>query len=124
MRIVCWQTILMKYHSLFISKIRKEVAKFVVCCSCDLRFKGYNLVANNSHEYQHYLPVIQKNNLPLVREQIENPFSWHHRLSSLDKSRDAKQWSLGQTFLSRPYSHDRFLYSCTPDRGIPYFDPI
>ena len=30
MRIVCWQTILMKYHSLFLSKIRKNVAKFVV----------------------------------------------------------------------------------------------
>ena len=25
MRIVCWQTILMKYHSLFLSKIRKDV---------------------------------------------------------------------------------------------------
>ena len=30
MRIVCWQTILMKYHTLFLSKIRKDVAKFVV----------------------------------------------------------------------------------------------
>ena len=29
MRIVCWQTILMKYHSLFLSKIRRDVAKFV-----------------------------------------------------------------------------------------------
>ena len=27
-RIVCWQTILMKYHTLFFSKIRKDVAKF------------------------------------------------------------------------------------------------
>ena len=26
----------MKYHTLFISKIRRDVAKFVVCCSCDL----------------------------------------------------------------------------------------
>ena len=59
MRIVCWQTILMKYHTLFFSKIGKDVAKFVmkyhtlffskigkdvakfvVCCSCDWRFKG------------------------------------------------------------------------------------
>ena len=40
MRIVCLQTILMKYHSLFLSKIRKDVAKFVVCCSRDWRFKG------------------------------------------------------------------------------------
>ena len=41
MRIVCWQTILMKYHTLLLSKIRKNVAKFVVCCSLDWRFKGY-----------------------------------------------------------------------------------
>ena len=27
MRIVCWQTILMKYHALFFSKLRKDVAK-------------------------------------------------------------------------------------------------
>ena len=33
MRIICWQTILMKYHSLFLSKIKKDVEKFVVCCS-------------------------------------------------------------------------------------------
>ena len=41
MRIVCQHTILMKmkYHSFFLSKIRKDVAKFVVCCSCDWRFK-------------------------------------------------------------------------------------
>ena len=30
----------MKYHSLFGSKIRKDITKFVVCCSCDWRFKG------------------------------------------------------------------------------------
>ena len=35
MRIVCWQTILMKYHTLFLSKTRKDVGKFVVCCSRD-----------------------------------------------------------------------------------------
>ena len=40
MRIVCRQTILIKYHSLFLSKARKDVTKFVVCCSCDWRFKG------------------------------------------------------------------------------------
>ena len=38
-RIVCWQTILMKYHTLFLSKARKDVTKFVVCCSHDWRFK-------------------------------------------------------------------------------------
>ena len=26
MRIVCWQTILIKYHTLFLAKIRKDVA--------------------------------------------------------------------------------------------------
>ena len=42
MRIDCWQTILLKCHTLFTcnSKIKKDVAKFVVCCSCDWRFKG------------------------------------------------------------------------------------
>ena len=37
MRIVCWQTILMKYHTL----IGKDVTKFVVYCSCDWRLKSY-----------------------------------------------------------------------------------
>ena len=40
MRIACWQTILMKYHTLFFWKIRKDVAKFVVCCSGDWHLKG------------------------------------------------------------------------------------
>ena len=31
----CWQAILMTYHTLFFSKIRKDVPKFVVCCSRD-----------------------------------------------------------------------------------------
>ena len=35
MRIVCWQTILMKYHTLFLSKTGKGVAEFGVCCSSD-----------------------------------------------------------------------------------------
>ena len=26
-----WQMILMKYHTLFLSKIKKDVSKFVVC---------------------------------------------------------------------------------------------
>ena len=33
----------MKYHSLFLSKIRKDVEKFVVCCSRDWRFKGLHV---------------------------------------------------------------------------------
>ena len=28
------------YHTLFLSKLGKDVAKFVVFCSCDWRFKG------------------------------------------------------------------------------------
>ena len=30
----------MKYHTLFLSKTRKDFAKLVVCCSRDWRFKG------------------------------------------------------------------------------------
>ena len=40
MGIVCWQTILMKYHTLFFTKIRKDVAKLVDCCSGDWGFKA------------------------------------------------------------------------------------
>ena len=40
MRTVCQQTGLMKYHTLFFSKIRKDVAKYVICCSRDWRFQG------------------------------------------------------------------------------------
>ena len=40
MRIVCQQTILMKYYTFFFLKIEKIVAKFVICCSCDWHFKG------------------------------------------------------------------------------------
>ena len=36
----------MKYHTLLISKIEKDVAKFVVCPSCDWRFKGYKCIAH------------------------------------------------------------------------------
>ena len=48
MRIVCWQTILMKYHSLIFSKIRKDVIKFVVCCCRDWRFKSKRFDNGNS----------------------------------------------------------------------------
>ena len=38
---ISWEApILFKCHSLFFSKIGKDVAKFVVCCSRDWRFKG------------------------------------------------------------------------------------
>ena len=42
----------MKYHSLFHSKIGKDVIKFVVCCSRDCRFKGLNhsiLISKMAH---------------------------------------------------------------------------
>ena len=29
-------------YTLLFSKIGKDAAKFVVCCSCDMRFKGQN----------------------------------------------------------------------------------
>ena len=35
-----FQIQLMKYYTLFLLKIRENVAKFVVCCSCDWRFMG------------------------------------------------------------------------------------
>ena len=38
MRIVCWQTILLKNHTLFLLKIGRNDAKFVVCCSPGLSF--------------------------------------------------------------------------------------
>ena len=41
MRIVCWQTILMKYYTLFVSKIKNGVAEIAICCSRDWRFKGW-----------------------------------------------------------------------------------
>ena len=47
MRIVCWQMILLKYHTLFLSKIRKDVAKFVVCSSCDSPKFEYGLCSIN-----------------------------------------------------------------------------
>ena len=31
---------LLAYHTLFLLKTRKDVAKFVLCCSRDWRFKG------------------------------------------------------------------------------------
>ena len=36
--------ILTKYHPLIFLKIGKDVSKFVVCCSCDWRFKGSAII--------------------------------------------------------------------------------
>ena len=41
MRIVCWQTILIKYHTLFFSKIRKDVPKFCRLVQSWLALKGF-----------------------------------------------------------------------------------
>ena len=38
--VVCWQTILMKYHTLFFFQKFEKMAQNVVCCSCDCGFKG------------------------------------------------------------------------------------
>ena len=35
-------------YLVFFSKIKKDVGKFVVCCSCDWRFKGYNTTVSRS----------------------------------------------------------------------------
>ena len=35
---------LLEISCLIFSKIGKDVTKFVVCCSCDWRFKGYRFV--------------------------------------------------------------------------------
>ena len=62
MRIFCWQTILMKYHTLFLSKIREEVAIFVVCCSRDWRFKGLlnSSKVGSCHNYVLFLALVYK----------------------------------------------------------------
>ena len=57
MRIVYWQTTLMKYNYLFLLKIRKDVAKFVVCCSHDWHFKGY--MQKNQFSPDHILKIGQ-----------------------------------------------------------------
>ena len=52
MRIVCWQTILMKYHTLFFSKIRKDVQNLssaaVVIGALRVKNKQLIIAINNS----------------------------------------------------------------------------
>ena len=55
MRIVCWQTIFIKYHSLFNSKVRKDVTKFVLCCSRDWLVNISNANHNKSQLLYHLL---------------------------------------------------------------------
>ena len=66
----------MKWHTIFFSKIRKDVAKFVVCCSRDWRFKGETCVPLARHAYgTHYSVRIRisssvntfQNMLPTIR---------------------------------------------------------
>ena len=45
MRIVCWQTILMKYHALFLSKTRKDVAKYTLFLPKKLEKMSQNLLS-------------------------------------------------------------------------------
>ena len=55
-------------YLIFFSKTRKDVAKCVVCCSCDWRFKGYlkfcllqvNLTGCNplTHLFRMYFPIL------------------------------------------------------------------
>ena len=52
MRIVCWQTILINYQTLFISKIEKDVAKFVVCCSRNWGFNTFTAKRDCSRIYR------------------------------------------------------------------------
>ena len=54
MIIVCWQTILMKYHSLFYSKIFEKNVGKVVCCIRDLRFRG-SLICTDAHIFFYFL---------------------------------------------------------------------
>ena len=55
MSTVCWQTILKKYHTFFFSKISKDVAKYIVCCSCDWRFKGLPFSDQRNFSYSYIL---------------------------------------------------------------------
>ena len=54
------------YHTLFLLKIRKDVAKFVVCCSRDWRFKGYRL------------PSIRDNAIVKIGEKLCHPHTILH----------------------------------------------
>ena len=63
MSIVCWQTILMKYQTLFFLKIMGNVAKLVVCCSRDWplrvkRFGHFEVLWFNEMARRHYLLLI------------------------------------------------------------------
>ena len=67
MRIICWQTILTKYHILFFSKIGKDFAKFVVCCSCDWHFKGYLCTGPAKNKFSEKITVKQESQVALNR---------------------------------------------------------
>ena len=81
MRIVCWQKILKKYHTLFYSKIRKDVRKIVVFCSRDWRFKGSSdiimlwYISGASIKMQNLMVSKKKNPIICVRMGQKN-LSW------------------------------------------------
>ena len=52
MRIVCQQTILLKYQTLFFSTIKNDDANFVVCCSCIWRIKGLKTHGSSLFSFQ------------------------------------------------------------------------
>ena len=68
----------MKYHTLFLSKTRKDVAKFVVCCSPDWRFKGYS---RNTH----LLPPKPKSSFRHLKRGIQD-FHMNFVLVPADKA--------------------------------------
>ena len=68
MRIVCWQTILMKYYTIFFSIIMKDVTKFVVCCSHDWRFKVIILILTHlAYRANAKKSVIPNNNVTVLK---------------------------------------------------------
>ena len=60
----------MKYHTLFFLKIRKNVAKFVVCFSRDWRFKSY-LLWNKAPGQLIVLPVVRPPMLAFPRFDLK-----------------------------------------------------
>ena len=100
MRIVCWQTILLKYHTLFFSKIGKDEAKFVVCCSRDWRFKGSAPITQSiwgADAYSFRVPQITESKNSLT-------FPWlftDHIQISLTQNIDICQAYVGKIWASR-----------------------
>ena len=52
---------------------------------------------------------------------IEKAVTRDHCSALLGKPRDAGQWLSWQIFLSTPYTHEWYLYSCIPDKAISVY---